>query len=197
MSKNVVSTKKMKVVISTSSVTKEFKKSFGYKKRYQTEKRALNKLSGLDGIPKVISFSDESKTLKITRLDGDPASEFSDKALLDLKSKILATIRLGVARHSLPVRDIIIDKNQNVGIVDFERATIKEDSWSIIWRVATLVTRFHLYRLIFKHNPDLLTADELKQLRQGLFIRRIFNFYAEIRDFIRNSYRDLLKIEPK
>ena len=176
MRKNIVSTKKMKVIIGTSSVTKEFKKSFGYKKRYQTEKRALKKLSKLDGIPKILSFSDESKTLKITRLNGNPASEFSDKVLLDLKILTLSTIALGVARHSLPVRDIIIDKNQKVGIVDFERATIKEDSWSPIWRVSTLVTRFHLYRLIFKHNPDLLSANELKLLRQGLFIRRIFNF---------------------
>ena len=133
----------------------------------------------------------------MTKIDGENAAHFSDKTLHDLKSKMLSTIELGVARHSLPSRDLLIDINQNVGIVDFEMASIKEDSLDIIWKVATLVTRFHTYRLIYKHNANLLDSTELRFVENGLFIRKIFNFYKEIRNFIRNSYRNLFKIEPK
>jgi len=197
MKEKVVSTKKMTVEINSDSVTKNFKPSFGYKKRYQTEKKALNLLQELEGIPKIISFSDDTVSITMTKIDGENTTHFSDKSLHDLKSKMRSTIELGVARHSLPARDLLIDMNQNVGIVDFERATIKKDSLNIIWKMATLVTKFHTYRFIYKHNADLLETSELKFVENGLIIRKIFNFYKEIRNFVRNSYRNMFKIQPK
>ncbi len=158
MKERIISTKKMIVIINSDSVTKKFKKSYGYKKRYNTEKKALNLLSELNGIPKILSFSDETTSLTVSKLEGKTVSEFSDKILIDLKSKMFSIIELGVARHSFPERDIIVDNNQNIGIVDFERATIKEDSWLITWNIASLVAKFHTYRLIFRHNPNLLSV---------------------------------------
>lgn len=197
MKEKVVSTKKMTVEINSDSVTKNFKPSFSYKKRHQTEKKALNLLEKLEGIPKIISFSDANVSITMTKIEGENAVHFSDKSLHDLKSKMLSNIELGVARHSLPARDLLIGTNQNVGIVDFERATIKEDSLSLVWKIAILVTRFHTYRFIYKHNAHLLETRELKFVQNGLFIRNIFNFYKKIRNFVRNYYRDLFKLEPK
>ena len=197
MKEKVVSTKKMKVEINSDSVTKNFKPSFGYKKRYQTEKKALNLLQDIERIPKILSFSDDSVSITMTKIDGENATHFSDQTLRDLKTKMLSTIEHGVARHSLPVRDLLVDTNQNIGIVDFERASIKEDTPNIIWKVATLVTRFHTYRFIYRHNPNVLEPNELKLVENGLFVRKIFNFYKEIRNSIRNSYRKLFKIQPK
>lgn len=197
MKEKVASTKKMTVEINSDSVTKNFKPSFGYKKRYQTEKKALNLLQELEGIPKIISFSDDIVSITMTKIDGENTAHFSDKSLYDLKSKILSTIELGVARHSLPARDLLIDMNKNVRVVDFERATIKEYSLNIIWKMATLVTKFNTYRFIYKHNADLFETSELKFIENGLIIRKIFNFYREIRNFVRNSYRNMFKIQPK
>ncbi len=195
MKEKTVSTSKMNVVINANCVVKTFKISFGYKKRYLTEKRALNLLSTLEGIPKILSFSNETPSLTITRLNGINTSYFSDKALLNLKSKMYAIIKLGVARHSLPIRDVLVDNNDIVGIVDFERATIKEDSWNITWHIASLVAKFHVCKFIFKQNPHLLTITELIFVKRGLFFRRIFNKYKKLRNLIRNFYRNLFKLK--
>ena len=197
MKDKTISTTKMTVIISANCVIKTYKKSFGYKKRYMTEKKALDLLSSLEGIPRVVSFSNKTPSLTLTRLSGSNASCFSDKMLLDLKSKMYAMIKLGVARHSLPIRDVLVDKNDVLSIVDFERATIKEYSWDITRYFASLVAKFHTCKFIFKQNPGLLSIAELKFVKIGLIFRRIFNGYKRIRNIIRDFYRNLFNLKPE
>ncbi len=189
-------TAKMDVIIYDDFVLKTFKKSFGYKKRYLTEKKVLDLLYSIEGIPKILSFSNEIPRLKITRLNGNNVTHFSDRALLNLKSKLYTILKLGVAIHSLPIRDILVDENDIIGIVDFERATIKEESWKITWHIAYLVSKFHICKFIFKQNHNLLTINELKFVNRGLFLRRIFKKYMKIRNVIRDFYRNKFNLKP-
>ena len=189
MSQTIVSTKKMVVTIGDEFVLKEFKPVPGAKKRYYTEKEALHLIRGVHGVPKLVSYSDKDYHLKISRLNGEGCEKFSDSALMQIRHIIEETIKRGVARHSLPLRDILVDKDDNVSIVDFERATLKNGSFSLFWFASTLVTKFHLCRLINNQNPELLSVKERNFVRIGIFFREIFNVYQLIRDFIRNTYR--------
>ncbi|MDN3643480.1 hypothetical protein QWY87_12260 [Lutimonas halocynthiae] len=179
----------MSVELHDDFVIKRFKPVYGFKKRYYTEKQALGLLKGINAVPKILSYSDEEYFLKISRLKGDPCMQYSKKALEQLRSIIDETINNGVARHSLPLRDIIIDEKDNVGVVDFERATLKKNCFFVFWYAATLVTRFHVIRFIHNQNANLLSFTESVLVKTGLFFRHIFNVYGLIRDAIRNSYR--------
>ena len=189
MSPSIISTSKMSVELHDDFVLKKFKPAYGFKKRYYTEKQALGLLKGINGVPKILSYSDEEYFLKISRLKGDPCMQYSKKALQQLRSIIDETIKNGVARHSLPIRDILLDEKDNVGVVDFERATLKKNCFFILWYAATLVTRFHVIRFIYNQNANLLSLTESILVKIGLFLRQIFNVYQLIRDGIRNSYR--------
>jgi len=189
MSEFIVSTSKMSVELNDDFVLKTFKPVYGFKKRFETEKQALILLEGTKGVPQLLSFSDEEHFLKISRLNGKSRMQYSDKTLKQLKFIINETIRKGVARHSLPLRDILVDEKDNTGVVDFERATLKKNCFFIFWYAATLVTRFHLIRFIYDQNSKLLTYSEGFLVRIGLFFRKIFAVYQMIRDAIRNAYR--------
>ena len=179
----------MSVELHDDFVLKKFKPVYGFKKRYNTEKQALGLLEGINGVPKILSYCDEEYFLKISRLEGSPCMQYSKKALQQLRSIIDDTIENGVARHSLPLRDIILDEKDNVGVVDFERATLKKNCFFIFWFAATLVTKFHVIRFIYNQNAKLLTLTERVLVRIGLLFRKIFNLYQVIRDAIRNGYR--------
>ena len=189
MSELVVSTSKMSVELNDDCVLKTFRPVYGFKKRFETEKQALFLLEGTKGVPQLLSFSDEDYSLKISRLRGNSEIQYSDNALQQLRSVINVTIEKGIARHSLPIRDILVDEKDNIGVVDFERATLKKNCSFIFWYAATLVTRFHLIRFIYDQNPKLLSFTESILVRIGLFFRQIFAGYQLIRDAIRNAYR--------
>lgn len=186
-----MSTKKMSVILHDDYVMKEFKPVHGFKKRFFTEKKALISMEGIDGVPKLLSHSDTEFFLKISRLVGDNAEKFSDKALLELREIMENTISKGVARHSLPIRDILVDDDDKVGVVDFERATLKNESFFLFWYASTMVTKFHMIRFIYNQNPKILSASERILVRIGLFFREIFNVYQVIRDAIRRTYRKI------
>lgn len=196
MEEKIINTNKMKVVIYNNYVLKIFKKTYGYKKRYLIEKKALNLLDGVAGVPKILSFSDKDFNITITRISGTNSEHFSNNELKQLKAIMIKTIKLGVARHSLPNRDILIDKNGNVGIVDFERATLKKDSLIIVWYIASLVTKFHVFKFISQHNYKLLTTGESIFVQFGFSIKKVFSYYKLVRNNIRNLYRDILKVVP-
>ena len=179
----------MLVTVCDDFVMKEFKPVPGFKKRFSTEKEALRLLRGVNGIPTLILHSDKDHYLKISRLNGENCEQFSDNALIQLRNIVGETIKRGVARHSLPIRDILVDKDDIVSIVDFERATLKNRSFFPFWLAATLVTKFHMIRFIYNQNPKLLSASERVSVWIGLFFREIFNVYQVIRDFIRNTFR--------
>ena len=191
MSEKVVSTKKMSVILHDDFVMKEFKPVHGFKKRFFTEKKALISMEGLAGVPKLLQYSDTEFFLKISRLKGDNIEQFSDKALLELRAIIENTIASGVARHSLPIRDILVVEDDKVGVVDFERATLKNESIGPFWFASKLVTKFHMIRFIYFQNPKILSSSERVFVRIGLFFREIFNVYQVIRDAIRRTYRKI------
>jgi hypothetical protein len=179
----------MSVELYDDFVLKRFKPVYGFKKRYYTEKQALGLLKEINGVPKILSYSDQEYFLKISRLKGEPCMQYSKNALQKLRSIMNETINNGVARHSLPLRDIILDEEDNVGVVDFERATLKKNCFFVFWYIATLVTKFHVIRFIYNQNANLLSLTESILVKTGLFFRKIFNVYQLIRDAIRNSYR--------
>lgn len=191
MSEKIVATKKMSVILHDDYVMKEFKPVHGFKKRFFTEKKALQFMADVEGVPKLLDYSDKEYFLKISRLAGDNREEFSDNALSELRSIIENTINSGVARHSLPIRDILVDENDKVGVVDFERATLKNDSIGPFWYASKLVTKFHMIRFIYFQNPKMLSGSERLSVRIGLFFREIFNVYQVIRDAIRKTYRKI------
>ena len=189
MKSSVYETPKIHVTIRPEYVLKVFKKCPGYKSRYKKEKQALMRLSDIQGIPQLISYSDEHVSLKISRLPGCSPKRMSDKSLLQLKSLVNHMLKQGIARHSLPIRDILIDEHDNVGLVDFERTTIKSRLTLPIWHLAHRIARFHLYRLIHSHNSRLLSIEEKCELEQGLKFRARFARLRHIRDQVRQLWR--------
>lgn len=181
----------MSVILHDDYVMKEFKPVHGFKKRFFTEKKALLLMADVDGVPKLLSYSDTEFFLKISRLAGDNCEKFTDNALIQLREIIQNTIKSGVARHSMPIRDILVDSDDKVGVVDFERATLKTESIGPFWFASTLVTKFHMIRFIYFQNPKILSGSERIMVRIGLFFREIFNVYQVIRDAIRKTYRKI------
>lgn len=189
MTSSIYETKKMHVDIQPEYVLKVFKKTPGYLTRYHREKRALKRLSNIPGMPQLIECSDNTPSLKMTRLPGDNPTWLSDKSLLQLKGMVDQMLSQGIARHSLPERDILVDEAGNVSLVDFERITLKSKRTAPIWKLADKVTRFHLSRLIHQHNPMLLTPHERRQLELGLALRESFNKVRKVRNKVRGIWR--------
>jgi hypothetical protein len=107
--------------------------------------------------------------------------------LTAIREIIYSTLQRGVARHSLPIRDILSSGKGEVGIVDFERVSLKKPYDPITWFVAKRVTLFHLNRLIFEHQPHLLSPNERFAVSSGFKIRKFFRKYMLVRDLIRKS----------
>ncbi len=196
MEHRIIETGKMIVTLNKDSVFKHFKISYGFKKRFETEKKALQLLHDIEGIPKLIKFSDRTYYLEMTRVEGENVKLFSEDTLRALKSKMNKTIQYGVARHALPLRDVLVNAKGEVGIVDFERATIRQNTTWLIWLVAVWVTKFHTYRFIYRYNKVLLTKGEIIIVRTGTTFRSIFNGYKFIRNGVRDFYRNSFKVIP-
>ena len=190
---NVYETKKMRVSIYETVVVKKFKQHRGYKKRYANEKKALQLLEAVDGIPKVIAYSDSDHALTISRLKGTNRERIPDNSLLKLRKMMDKTIELGVARHSLPPRDILVDEDENVGVVDFERVSIRKYALSPIWLIAKQVSKFRVIKLIYQHNLQVLTDEELRIFRSRQIIQRRFDKYRVIRDKVRNTLWSIIE----
>lgn len=169
----IYQTKKMRVEIGEFSVVKIFKIKPGSNKRYKCEKEALQRFKGTNGLPELLNYSDQQTRLVMKRLPGKNVEKYSDEHLLRIRELINEALRLGVARHSLPDRDILVNGN-DVGIVDFERISLRSFAWLPIWKMAKYVTQFHVSRLISRHNPNLLSATEQRVLKVGLLIYKPF-----------------------
>ncbi|CAN5394836.1 hypothetical protein BH23BAC2_BH23BAC2_20900 [soil metagenome] len=192
MNYQVFETVKMKVELGDDHIIKTFKPAYGSKKRYEAEKEALQILKNVQGIPEIIEINDDIPFIKMTRLPGKPVNQLSVKEALGVKTIITAVLEKGVARHSLPVRDILSDESENVGIVDFERVTIRKNSNPITWHIAKKVAFFHLARLLFEHQPSLLSKKDQVAVATGFKVRAIFKKYMGARDAVRNFYRMLV-----
>lgn len=170
----IYETNKILLKIGHDNVTKLFKPKSTTRRRYRTEKEALSRLRGIPGVPQLIHSDDNTYTLEMSRLPGESASQLSEGNLIDLAWIVERILDAGVARHSMPIRDIVIDQRGRIGLVDFERATLRPRWWRPDWPVAKLVFRYHLYRLISEHQPQMLDATQ----------RNIVNLGKRLRGFV-------------
>ncbi|MCL1066456.1 hypothetical protein L2735_06490 [Shewanella olleyana] len=170
----VYETKKMYLTIGTNSVNKRFKPSRKYISRYNIEKESLIRLKGINGVPNLISFDDQQKILVMSKLPGQSPSHLNKQNLHDLTVIINKMLDSGVARHALPIRDLIVDSSNKLGVVDFERSTLKGSIFRFDWYVAKKVTHYHLYRLIAQFQPNLLTRKQALKLNFVTTLRQAF-----------------------
>ena len=176
---SIYETKKMRVEIGQHEVKKVFKIAPRYKTRFAREKGALVRLKGIQGFPQLIRS--EGTTVVMSRLAGKNENNFSDEVLSNLRVLVENMLSAGVARHTLPERDLLID-NGTVNMVDFERVTLRNHSWSPVWLIAQKTTRFNLLRVISNHNPSLLSDDESQQLEKLTRVRERLQTLKKIRD---------------
>ena len=156
----VYETNKMKVEIGENIVSKTFKKVGNYNRRYKREKTSLQRLSNAPLFPKLVSFDDKRKNLKMSRLQGSQPESLSENQIELLRQMVKSMHHAGVARHAIPIRDLLSSNDKELGMVDFERVTLKRFSLSPIWLIAKKVSDYHLCRLVQEHQPHLLSESE-------------------------------------
>lgn len=160
----IYETKKMLVVIEPSSVIKKFKKQKDYIRRYSREKIALQRLKGFDYFPELLSFDHADTSLKMSRLKGSQPQSLSVEQVVMLRKMVSNMLARGVSRHAMPIRDLLADNDKELGMVDFERTTLRGVKWSPIWWIAKKVSNYHLYRIINTYQPQELTEKEQQSL---------------------------------
>lgn len=167
-------TRKNRVLIFEDRVQKTFKPSRKSERNARRELEALERLEGLAGIPVVLELDLEKRTVVLSRVPGRPLTELArvqDPTLLGLRRLVEAVLERGVARHSLPPRDVLVAADGSVGLVDFERSTCRRFPGDPIWAIAKLVTRFHVMRLVHGRAPHLLSGSERRRLRALALVR--------------------------
>ena len=167
-------TRKNKVLLYEDRVEKTFKQRRKSERHARRELRALARLEGLDGIPVVLHADLAQRRVVLSRVPGKPLTELErvpDSALAGLRNLIEAMLERGVARHSLPPRDVIVGPDGSVGLVDFERTTCRGFRGSPVWWIAKAVTRFHVLRLVHSRAPHLLSGSEHVRLRAFVLVR--------------------------
>jgi hypothetical protein len=170
----VFETAKNRVVIYPNRVVKTFKPTRRSARHARREATALRRLQGLPGVPTLLEVSTDGHTLVMTRVPGVPLGDggtLTEQNLVDLRALVAQMLRRGVARHSLPKRDILLGDDGSIGLVDFERSTRRMFAADPIWPVACVVTRFNILRLVNGHAPHLLTAEEHAWLRRQVRLR--------------------------
>ena len=162
-----VETPKNIAVIEADRVVKTFKRSAKAVARFRREVESLRRLEGIEGIPALLEVSEPQLRLVMSRLPGDPISAsrpIADAVFVRLRQLVAVMMERGVARHSIPPRDVIVGPGGEVGLVDFERVTLRGGRYDPLWRGACAITRFHLLRLIGDEAPHLLSASEARTL---------------------------------
>lgn len=165
---------KNRVLIYADRVEKVFHAGRGRERKVRREVAALQALHGLKGVPAFLALSPDGKSVTMSRLHGTPLSEcetVAEATLESLRRLVEQMLQRGVARHSLPLRDVIVLSDGSAGLVDFERSTRRLFSLEPTWLLARAVTRFQLQRLVHELAPQLLTASERRRLHVQLCVR--------------------------
>lgn len=172
------------VLLLENRVLKSFLAGRRSAKRFRREVSALARLGGQEGFPELLKLGSAPTSVHMSRLPGVAlarAGKVPDSVFLSLRARIETMLSLGVARHSLPARDVIVHPDGSAGIIDFERSRCSDNAWSPTWRASRAVTRFQLLRLIQDHAPHLLSAREHKQLRLQHRLRAIYRVHLNLR----------------
>ena len=170
-------TDKVRVELLEDRVVKTFKPQPGAVRRFRRELRALRRLSGAEGFPRLLAFSEQERSITESRIPGialTECDEIPESAYVSLRQAVETMLARGVARHAPPPRDILLLPNGQVAIVDFERTTFCWTRLCPIWRIASAITRFHLLRILGEKCPRLLTRTERGQLRTSFLVRTAF-----------------------
>lgn len=182
----IYETSKMRLEINATDVSKLFKPGSGAKQRYRREKEALLRMQQVNHVPRLLSFDDAHTKLIMSRMPGGSVKSLSEQNLTDLSEIVTQMLAAGVARHSMPIRDILLDDAGLLSLVDFERSTLCDQSWRPDWVVAKKVTHYHLTRLIAEHQPQMLTLEQQNNLDKAKKLKEIFNVFKRIRNYIRH-----------
>ncbi|MDS1140774.1 hypothetical protein RE432_10025 [Pusillimonas sp. SM2304] len=170
--------KKNYVTINKDGVVKVFSQGPAQSHRFKREVNALKRLTGIEGIPALLSYSPTHRRIVIARIPGAPLSvtdNVPDKAFIQLRTIVEDMLDCGVARHSLPARDVIVAQGGAVGLVDFERCSLRHCRFGPLWWIARKVARFNLLRLIDSYAPHLLTQAEHRTLRGQYHLQSLFH----------------------
>ncbi len=72
-----------------------------------------------------MKHDDKKLTITMSRLKGEQLNTLSVQQIPILKELIAKMLHSGVARHALPIRDLIAPDEQSLSMVDFERVTFR------------------------------------------------------------------------
>jgi hypothetical protein len=161
-------TLKNRVLVYEDRVCKTYKAARDSALHARREMKALRRLAGLDGVPVVLGFEPNRMTLVMSRIPGKRLSEcesVAEHSVKSLRRLVEQMLERGVARHSLPPRDVLVAPDGSAGLVDFERSTRRLFPGDPVWIVAKAISRYHLIRRINEHAPHLLTPSEQRRLR--------------------------------
>lgn len=186
---SVYETKKMLVRIGPEEVSKTFKKTRKAETRYLIEKKAFEYLRGLEGFPQLLSVCDKTMTLKMSRLPGCRPESLGETQIVQLRLLIKKMLERGVARHAIPIRDLLVSEEGKVSLVDFERVTFRSFEYSPVWIIAKIVTKYHLYRLADNHHPGMLTGSQRFLLKSVNVIRSVGKPLRAKLNHVRKSLR--------
>ena len=114
----VFETAKNRVIIYPNRVVKTFKPTRRSARHARREASSLRRLQGLPGVPTLLEVSTDEHTLVMTRVPGVPLADggtMTEQNLLGLRALVEQMLRRGVARHSLPKRDILLSEDGSIG----------------------------------------------------------------------------------
>jgi hypothetical protein len=170
----VVESPKNRVCIYEDRVEKVFAAGRGIARKARREVKALRRLAGIDGVPVLLEISPDGRHVTMSRIEGQPLSEcesVTESTMASLRDLVEQILQRGVARHSLPPRDVIVRPDGSAGLVDFERSTPRLFPGDPIWLMARGIMRFHLGRLTYERAPELLTPWERRRIRLQVRVR--------------------------
>lgn len=170
----VVESPKNRVLIYEDRVEKHFDKGRGIARKARLEVAALRRLAGIEGVPALLEVSPDGRSVTMSRLVGKPLAECEDvteQTIVSLQVLVEEILRRGIARHSLPSRDVIVRPDGSAGLVDFERSTHRLFPGDPVWLIARGIMRYHLRRLTYERAPQLLTPAEVRRVRVQVRLR--------------------------
>jgi len=147
------------------------------------ERRALARLEGIDGIPRLVESPDREflrEYVEGERLDaaGPLRAEFFSR-LRDLVGKVHAR---GVAHNDLAKEaNILVRPDGSPVLLDFQLAVVRSKGWIGEWIFRTMVrdNLRHILKQMAKRRPDLVTEEDRRLLRKPSLPARLWRFLVK------------------